>query len=76
MLVVWRLVVLLVMSVCIGRLVAAESAEVRPNVLFIMADDYRPELGAYGSAALTPHLDRLAASAPTVSACVLSAGGV
>ncbi|HCP12964.1 MAG TPA: iduronate sulfatase [Planctomycetaceae bacterium] len=63
MLVVWRLVVLLVMSVCIGRLVAAESAEVRPNVLFIMADDYRPELGAYGSAALTPHLDRLAASA-------------
>jgi len=32
----------------------------RPNVLFIMADDYRPELAAYGSPALTPNLDRLA----------------
>ena len=32
----------------------------KPNVLFIMADDFRPELGCYGSAALTPNLDRLA----------------
>jgi iduronate 2-sulfatase len=32
----------------------------KPNVLFIMADDFRPELGCYGSAALTPHLDKLA----------------
>ena len=32
----------------------------RPNVLFIMADDYRPELAAYGSPAHTPNLDRLA----------------
>lgn len=31
----------------------------RPNVLFIMADDYRPELAAYGSPAITPNLDRL-----------------
>lgn len=32
------------------------------NVLFLIADDLRPELGAYGNAAvLTPHLDRLAA---------------
>jgi iduronate 2-sulfatase len=30
------------------------------NVLFIMADDYRPELASYGSPALTPNLDRLA----------------
>lgn len=37
---------------------AAQAA--RPNVLFIMADDYRPELAAYGSPALTPNLDRLA----------------
>ena len=36
------------------------AAETRPNVLFIMADDYRPELGSYGSAAKTPNLDRLA----------------
>src|SRR3954467_5383883 len=30
------------------------------NVLFIMADDYRTEVGCYGSPALTPNLDRLA----------------
>lgn len=33
----------------------------RPNVLFIMADDLRPELASYGSPALTPNLSRLAA---------------
>ncbi|OYW75387.1 MAG: hypothetical protein B7Z37_13595 [Verrucomicrobia bacterium 12-59-8] len=32
----------------------------RTNVLFIMADDLRPELGCYGSVAVTPHLDALA----------------
>ncbi|WP_395751123.1 sulfatase [Prosthecobacter sp.] len=32
------------------------------RVLFIMADDLRPELGCYGSAAVTPHLDALARS--------------
>lgn len=31
-----------------------------PNVLFIMADDFRPELASYGSPAHTPNLDRLA----------------
>ena len=41
-----------------ATLLAAQ--EPRPNVLFIMADDFRPELGASGSAALTPNLDRLA----------------
>src|SRR5262245_40751412 len=30
------------------------------NVLFIMADDLRPELNSYGSPAITPNLDRLA----------------
>ena len=35
----------------------------RPNVLFIVVDDLRPALGAYGDrAAVTPNLDRLAAS--------------
>jgi len=32
----------------------------RPNVLFIISDDLRAELGSYGGAALTPRLDRLA----------------
>lgn len=32
----------------------------RWNVLFLMADDFRPELASYGSPALTPNLDRLA----------------
>ena len=44
-------------------LFAAAAATVRgagPNVLFIMTDDYRPELASYGSAAITPNLDRLA----------------
>jgi iduronate 2-sulfatase len=31
------------------------------NVLFIMADDFRAELASYGSPAITPNLDRLAA---------------
>lgn len=36
--------------------------EKRPNVLFIMADDLRPELGCYGvEHIITPNLDRLAA---------------
>lgn len=35
------------------------SAKEPPNVLFIMADDFRPELASYGSPAITPNLDRL-----------------
>jgi iduronate 2-sulfatase len=33
----------------------------RPNVVLIVADDLRPELGCYGSRALTPNLDALSA---------------
>lgn len=32
------------------------------NVLFIISDDMRAELGCYGGQALTPHLDKLATS--------------
>src|SRR4051812_29241484 len=35
-------------------------AEPPPNVLFIVADDFRAELASYGSPAHTPNLDRLA----------------
>lgn len=33
----------------------------RPNVLFILSDDLRPDLSCYGSYVATPNLDRLAA---------------
>ena len=33
----------------------------RPNVLFIAVDDLRPELGTYGTRAITPNIDRVAA---------------
>ena len=36
------------------------------NVLLIISDDLRPELGSYGGAAITPHLDRLANSSGSV----------
>ena len=32
------------------------------NVLLIVSDDLRPELGCYGGAAKSPHIDALAAS--------------
>ena len=32
----------------------------KPNVLFIIADDLRPQLGIYGNRAATPNLDELA----------------
>jgi iduronate 2-sulfatase len=40
---------------------SAVSAATPPNVVLFTADDLRPELGYYGSAAITPHLDALAA---------------
>jgi uncharacterized sulfatase len=39
-------------------------AAVKPNVIFIMMDDLRPELGCYGAEGLiTPNIDRLAKKA-------------
>ena len=38
-----------------------KSAQAKPNVIFFMIDDLRPELGVYGSKfAKTPNIDRLA----------------
>ena len=39
---------------------AIPTAQKKPNVLFIMADDLRPQLGLYGHRAYTPNLDALA----------------
>ena len=42
----------------------APDAAGRPNVLLVIVDDLRPELGCYGAAgASTPHLDRFAETA-------------
>lgn len=38
--------------------------EERPNILFVIVDDLRPELGCYGNAEIkTPHIDRFAREA-------------
>jgi iduronate 2-sulfatase len=50
---------LLVASVCLFLVHSARAAD--PNVLFIIVDDLRPELGCYGADVVqTPHMDRLA----------------
>jgi len=50
----------LLLTVLASGLLPAAPVAPRSNVLFIMADDYRPELATYGSPAHTPNLDRLA----------------
>lgn len=52
---------LLVIAILITLGCLPAVAEDKPNVLFIMIDDLRPELGCYGSpVAITPNLDALA----------------
>jgi arylsulfatase A-like enzyme len=47
---------------------AAPEGATQPNVLFLMVDDLRPELGCYGAAgAHTPNIDALAKSGVTFS---------
>ena len=41
---------------------AANATDTKPNVLFLISDDLRPELGCYGNDVIkTPNIDRLAA---------------
>lgn len=63
----FRATLLLVLSLAAGcssrsaaQSVTVQTPAKRPNVLFIMADDFRAELASYGSPAITPNLDRLA----------------
>ena len=59
-----RIVVMIATGIALipSWLVAAETKARRPNVLFLAADDLRPELACYGHPlAKTPHLDALAA---------------
>lgn len=52
---------LLTLSACLPALLTAAPL----NVVLFTADDLRPELGCYGSPAVTPHLDALAARGTT-----------
>ena len=44
----------------LALLTATAAAAAKKHVLFIVSDDLRPTLGAYGSQALTPTIDKLA----------------
>ncbi len=52
-----RLQLIFLLSLATGTAMAIDN---KPNILFIAVDDLRPELGCYGSRAITPHLDALA----------------
>jgi arylsulfatase A-like enzyme len=55
-----------------GTLPAADAARpaARPNIIYILADDFGlPDIGCYGSAYKTPHLDSLAAGGTRFEYC-------
>lgn len=57
----WRILTSCLLIAASTQLVQADDAKsARLNVLFIVSDDLRPELGCYGSPGLTPNVDRLA----------------
>lgn len=61
----YRVSLLLAGAVCLpgGAQAVKPAAPQRPNVLLLIADDLRPELGCYGVREIkTPNIDRLAAS--------------
>lgn len=54
----------LILFLLVTASVSVVRAEERPNVLWVMADDLRPQLGCYGDRVVkTPHLDRFACRA-------------
>lgn len=51
-----------VLALALGAASYGASAPVRPNILWILAEDFSPHLGCYGTKEVaSPHLDRLAA---------------
>jgi iduronate 2-sulfatase len=51
---------------CFFVVAVLELVDMRLNVLLLISDDLRPDLGIYGGPAITPNLDRLANSSGTV----------
>ena len=54
-----RLIAILIFLAAVTATTAVNAAE-KLNVLFILADDLRPELGCYGAPVHSPNLDKLA----------------
>ena len=53
---------------------ACGSPERRPNVLWILAEDFSPDLGCYGNELVrTPNIDRLAAEGVRYTQCICTA---
>ena len=56
------------MPLLLGLLLSAAAAAPRTNVLFVVVDNFRPAMGAYGNAeVVTPHMDALAANSTLFS---------
>lgn len=55
---IWRSLAAALILVSAANSIAADAPKL--NVLFVMADDLRPELASFGSPAVTPNFDRLA----------------
>ena len=52
----------------------SSSAAPRPNILWILAEDFSPDLGCYGNSYVsTPHLDRLAGEGVRYTNCICTA---
>mgnify|MGYP001816295182 CR=1 FL=1 len=57
------LVVAVGLACCLSSC-GAEEVDERPNILFVIVDDLRPELGCYGNTEIkTPNIDRFAQEA-------------
>jgi arylsulfatase A-like enzyme len=52
------------LAFCVSNCAVETVEQERPNILFIIVDDLRPELGCYGNSEIkTPHIDRFAQEA-------------
>jgi uncharacterized sulfatase len=55
-----KLLIVITVAVLLPAVAQAQTAERKPNVLFIVSDDLRVDLGCYGAKVSTPNVDKLA----------------